>query len=239
MRLRLSAVVGGAVLALAALVAGAVPAGAAAPTPFPTVTCPPVIPLTGTVAAATETSLTISYSIFIGPPCGYDPPVTVVLFGSVEDARQWLNPVAEGVSGPERNGKVTIDGLTPDTPYWYRFVAGGVRDPYVVNAARTAAVRACTATLATQSAWGGGFVATVTVRNVGTDPLGSWNVSWRWAGDERIVSVWNAVQRDGGTGVLIGNAPYNGTLAPGGSTSFGLLVAAGAPVPGIALTCTR
>lgn len=248
MRYRLSAVLGGAAVALGLVVGGAAGAAAAGPpttgdalpaaAATPEVTCPPAIPLTGAVAGATTTSLTISYSIFLGPPCGYDPPVTVTLFASSEDARQWLNPVAEAASGPERSGTMTIDGLTPDTAYWYRFSANGQHDPYWTGSGRTAAVQACAATVAIDSAWSGGFVARVAVRNVGAETLGTWHVSWQWPGNERIVSLWNGVA-DGGDGVTISNAPYNGTLAPGGSTSFGMLVAATAPPSSLAPACTR
>ena len=234
MRHRLSAVLGGMVLTLVTLVAGAAGAAAAEPTP----TCPPALPLSGAVSAATTHSLTISYAIFFPPPCGYHPPVTVTLFAGSEDARQWLDPVAEAVSGPERSGKVTIDGLTPGTEYWFRFSADGKHDPYLIGSARTVAAQACAATVTTDSAWSGGFVATVTVRNIGVETLGTWQVSWRWAGDERIVSLWNGVRRDGGDGVTIGNASYNGTLPPNGSTTFGMLVATGAPPGDIAPVCT-
>src|SRR5689334_14401371 len=125
---------GGAALALAALLTGA---PTPSPTPMPTLTCPPALPVSGTVTAVTTSSLTISYSMLLTPPCGYNPPVTVTLFAGREDAQQWLNPVAEVVSGPERSGQVTIEGLTPDTAYWFRFSADGRHDPYVIGTGRT------------------------------------------------------------------------------------------------------
>ncbi|GAA0571277.1 hypothetical protein GCM10010172_64670 [Paractinoplanes ferrugineus] len=211
------------------------PAVATTPYPGPTLTCPPALPVSGWVVAATDRSLTIGYSMLLTPPCGYNPPVTVTLFTSSDDARQWQNPVAEAVSGPERNGTVTIAGLTPGTAYWYRFSADGHHDPYVVGTARTTSPAACAATVTIDSAWAGGFVATVTVRNVGTEVLNSWYVSWGWTGGERLVSVWNGVVRDGG----VANAPYNGTLAAGGSTTFGMLVAAGTSSTQLTPACTR
>ncbi|WP_433381685.1 cellulose binding domain-containing protein [Actinoplanes sp. CA-142083] len=234
---------GGTILVLVGLVAGGVGtaaagaplAPAATPTPGPTLTCPPALPVSGGVTAATATSLTVTYSMLLTPPCGYNPPVTVTLFAGQSDAQQWLNPVAEAVSGPERSGKVTLDGLTPDTAYWFRFSADGRHDPYVIGTGRTAAVAVCTATAAIDSAWSGGFVATVTVRNVGAETLTGWRVSWQWLGGERILSLWNAVAQGDSA---VGNASYNGTLAPSGATTFGMLVS-GAPPTGIALTCAR
>ncbi|WP_433307225.1 cellulose binding domain-containing protein [Actinoplanes sp. CA-030573] len=209
------------------------------PTPGPTLTCPPALPVGGVMSAATETSVTIRYSMLMTPPCGYNAPVTITLFASADDARQWVNPVAEAVSGPERSGTVTIGGLTPDTAYWFRFSADGKHDPYVIGTARTAARPACAATVAVDSAWNGGYVATVTVRNVGAEPLDGWHVSWRWGGDERLVSVWNGVAEASGPDVVVGNASYNGRLAIGGAATFGMLVAAGAAPGGIAAACGR
>jgi cellulose binding protein with CBM2 domain len=40
-------------------------------------------------------------------------------------------------------------------------------------------VPGCAATMRIDSEWGGGFVATVTVRNVSTAALDGWRVSWR------------------------------------------------------------
>src|SRR4051812_7339620 len=125
---RLGVAFGGAVLALVGLLAGGPGSAGASPGPAsttalpastPTMTCPPVLPISGAVAPVPTPSVTISSSIFIGPPCGYAPPVTVTFFASRDDAEQWRDPVA-AVSGPERSGKLTVDGLTPDTVYWFR-----------------------------------------------------------------------------------------------------------------------
>ncbi|MEH0927404.1 cellulose binding domain-containing protein [Micromonospora sp. CPCC 205558] len=216
------------------------PALSATPSPSPTITCPPALPISASVAGVTATSVTISYSIFFRPPCGYDPPMTVSLFVSREDAQQWREPVAEAVSGPERSGTVTIDGLRPDTEYWYRFSdPDGKRDPYLIGSARTAPLTSCRATATVDAHWGNGFVATVTVRNTGTQSLDRWRVSWRWSGDERIQAVWGGVAETVGADVTVRNAPYNGTLALDGATTFGLLVATSVVPDALTLTCER
>ncbi|MET8091931.1 cellulose binding domain-containing protein [Micromonospora sp. NPDC005220] len=210
------------------------------PTPSPTITCPPALPITASVAGVTTTSVTISYSIFFRPPCGYDPPMTVSLFTSREDAQQWRTPVAEAVSGPERAGTVTIGALTPDMEYWYRFSdPDGKRDPYLIGSARTAPLTSCRATATIDARWGSGFVATVTVRNTGTLPLDRWRVSWRWSGDERVQTAWGGVAETAGADVTVRNASYNGTLALDGATTFGLLVTTSAVPDGLTLTCAR
>ncbi|MGW1453286.1 cellulose binding domain-containing protein, partial [Micromonospora sp. NPDC002411] len=65
---------------------GATPLATTSPGPTPTIACPPALPITANVAGVTATSVTISYSIFFRPPCGYDPPMTVSLFANREDA---------------------------------------------------------------------------------------------------------------------------------------------------------
>ncbi|MBQ1024946.1 cellulose binding domain-containing protein [Micromonospora sp. C95] len=216
------------------------PSPSPTPTPTPTVACPPALPISGMVTGVTATTVTISYSLmFSGPPCGYDLPMTVLLFTSRDDAATWQNPVAEAVTGLERNGQVTLDGLTPDTEYWFRFSdVEARRDPYVIGGpARTEPLSTCGATATIDARWGSGFVATVTVRNTGSESLDGWLVRWRWTGDERIQSVWGGVSDGAGADVTIRNASYNGTVAPGGTTTFGLLASASTVPSGITATC--
>ncbi|GAB3838264.1 hypothetical protein GCM10029963_04160 [Micromonospora andamanensis] len=212
------------------------------PTPTPTVACPPALPITGMATGSTATTVTISYSLmFSGPPCGYDLPMTVLLFTSRDDAAKWQNPVAEEVTGLDRNGQVTLDGLTPDTEYWFRFSdVKERRDPYVIGGpARTQPPSPCAATATIDARWGSGFVATVTVRNTGGEALDGWLVRWRWSGDERLQSVWGGVPDSAGADVTVRNAPYNGTVGPGGTTTFGLLASASTVPQAITLTCGR
>ncbi|MFG1676432.1 cellulose binding domain-containing protein [Micromonospora sp. NPDC049282] len=213
----------------------------ATPTPTPTVACPPALPVSGRVTGATATSLTVTYSMILSPPCGYDPPMVVTLFASREDATGWRNPVAEGISGPERYGTVTVGGLTPDTEYWFRFSdTHGTRDPYIIGGPdRTLPTSTCVATATIDSRWSGGFIATVTVRNTGTEPTRGWLVSWRWSGDERIQTIWGGVAEGSGQNVVVRNASWNGTIAPGGSAMFGLYVASTTSPGGITPVCGR
>lgn len=225
-----------------ALTGVAGPAGAvgASPAPTPTPVCPPVVPISGQVTAATTTSLTIFYSIMLRPPCGYDPPMTVLLFGSRADAELGQHPVASAATGLERFGSVTIDGLTPDTKYWFRFTdAAGTLDRYIVGGpARTVAESGCGASATTDASWPRGFVATVTVRNTGEQPLDDWRVTWRWSDGQQMQTLWNGSAEAAGADVTVRNASYNATLAPSASTTFGFL-ATGVTPAGIAVTCGR
>jgi hypothetical protein len=96
----------------------------------------------------------------------------------------------------------------------------------------------CTAAYHVDHQWAGGFTATVTVTNEGSSPTPSWQVAWTWSGDQKVTNMWNAVGQQNGQTQSAANAGYNGVIAPGSSTSFGLQAtysgANSAPTP----TCT-
>jgi endoglucanase len=95
----------------------------------------------------------------------------------------------------------------------------------------------CAATYTVGSDWGSGFNAEVKVTNTGTSAISGWKVTWTWNGSQQITNMWNASYTQGGSTVTASNAAHNGTLATGGSASFGF---GGAPGGGGApsVTCT-
>jgi hypothetical protein len=68
--------------------------------------------------------------------------------------------------------------------------------------------------------WTGGFTANVTVTNNGP-AVTSWTLGWTYGGDQKITSAWNATVTQSGTAVTAASLAYNGSLATGGSTTFG------------------
>jgi hypothetical protein len=95
----------------------------------------------------------------------------------------------------------------------------------------------CTATY-TKNDWGGGFTGDVKVTNTGGAALSAWTVGWAFSGNQRITGSWNATVTQSGTAVTAKNLSYNGTIPPGGSTTFGFqgTYTGSNPVP--ALTCS-
>ena len=73
-----------------------------------------------------------------------------------------------------------------------------------------------------ESTWSNGFTATVTVTNSGTVATKTWKVTWTWPGNQAIVNSWNAAVTSSGTAVTANNLNYNGAIAAGGNTTFGL-----------------
>ncbi|MFI5801094.1 glycoside hydrolase family 6 protein [Streptomyces sp. NPDC051677] len=78
----------------------------------------------------------------------------------------------------------------------------------------------CSVDYKVQNDWGTGFTAAVTVTN-NSAAKSSWSVKWAYAGSQKVTSGWNAKITQSGTAVTANNETYNGTLATGGSVSFG------------------
>ncbi|WP_307867919.1 lytic polysaccharide monooxygenase auxiliary activity family 9 protein [Umezawaea beigongshangensis] len=79
----------------------------------------------------------------------------------------------------------------------------------------------CAATYRVTSTWNGGFSGEVSVANTGTSAVNGWRVGWTLGGGQTISNVWNGTLSTSGSAVTVANAPYNGTVGGGASTTFG------------------
>ncbi len=80
----------------------------------------------------------------------------------------------------------------------------------------------CHVTYTTTSQWPGGFTANVVINNTGTSTISNWTLAFTFPGDQKITNAWNDRSfSQSGENVSITNASYNGTIAPGNSTSVG------------------
>ena len=69
--------------------------------------------------------------------------------------------------------------------------------------------------------WRSGFVARVTVTNLG-DPLSGWTLEWAFTAGQRITSeTWNGVFTQSGSTVRVKNASHNGSVPTGRSVTVG------------------
>ncbi len=107
--------------------------------------------------------------------------------------------------------------------------------PAIAGTAQAAQSSGCTATARVESQWGsgssGGEIVSVTVTNVAPTAATKWIVSWPLGAGQSVASAWNAtVSVSAGTLTAV-NAPYNGNLAAGASTNFGMQLAGTGPAP--------
>jgi len=91
------------------------------------------------------------------------------------------------------------------------------------SASASTSAPTCAVSYARQSEWGGGFVAQVTITNLGTAPVSGWTLAFSFPGDQRITSAWNATVSQTGAAVTARSMSYNTVIAPGASTSFGFM----------------
>jgi cellulase/cellobiase CelA1 len=93
-------------------------------------------------------------------------------------------------------------------------------------------------TWSVSNSWPGGFQLGFTVTNSGSATAGGWTVGYSWPGSQTISQIWSASETQSGAAVSIANLSYDGTLSPGGSTTFGLLGSGTAPSSLTNLSCT-
>ncbi|MCH2143451.1 MAG: glycosyl hydrolase family 18 protein [Phycisphaerales bacterium] len=73
------------------------------------------------------------------------------------------------------------------------------------------------------SSWDGAYTATVFIENPADQPLiDGWALEWISGPD--VASVWSGVLSIDGSTTTVSNASWNGVIAPGGSTEFGMTI---------------
>jgi chitodextrinase len=196
-------------------------------------TTPPSTPANLAVTGVTSSSASLSWS----------PSTDNV---GVAGYRVYRNGVQVGTAS---GTTFTDTGLSASTQYTYTVAA---YDAAGNVSARSAGVTAttsssggggggsggCTATYAVSSQWNNGFTANVTVTNNGSTASNGWRVTWTWGGDQQIVNLWNGTESHSGQSETVGNAGFNGSIAPGGNTSFGFQASYSGTNPAPTLSCT-
>lgn len=91
---------------------------------------------------------------------------------------------------------------------------------------------ACSATVKATSTWQGGWQGEVTVK-AGSAAINGWTVTGSLSG---ISQLWNGTLTTSGSTITVKNLSWNGSLAAGGTATFGFLANGTASTP--TLTCT-
>ncbi|HZB32492.1 MAG TPA: glycosyl hydrolase family 18 protein [Streptosporangiaceae bacterium] len=101
--------------------------------------------------------------------------------------------------------------------------------PLIGVAAMThsAAAASVTATCTKTSDWGTGSEGKCTITNGTGSTISSWRVEFDTASGTSISSSWDAVRTSSGSHHTFANTSWNGTVAPGGTASFGFGLAGG------------
>lgn len=93
-----------------------------------------------------------------------------------------------------------------------------------------AAAAGPTASFVKVSDWGTGWEGRYTITNGGTTTITSWSLSFDLPAGTTVGTYWDALLTSSGQRFTFTNRSWNGTLAPGASTSFGFIgVGSGSP----------
>lgn len=87
-------------------------------------------------------------------------------------------------------------------------------------AANASAAAGCQVVYTNASQWGGGFVANVSVTNLG-DPINGWNLGWTFPSGQQVTNAWNATISPSSGTVTATNMSYNGAIPTNGKVEFG------------------
>ena len=83
----------------------------------------------------------------------------------------------------------------------------------------------CTVSSAVTNSWPGGYQLQLTVTDTGKVPVTGWTAGFMFADAAEVISnSWSATVKQTGTRVSASNASYDGSIAAGGSTTFGMTV---------------
>ena len=112
------------------------------------------------------------------------------------------------------------------TPVSYTTSAGPGPSPAPsASPTPSAAAGTCALSSSVTTSWSGGYQLQLTVTNTGTTALTGWTAGFAFAGAaESVSNSWNAAVTQAGTQVTAVNESYNGSVGPGGSATFGMVV---------------
>ncbi len=88
------------------------------------------------------------------------------------------------------------------------------------TAVSASAAAGCQVVYTNASQWGGGFVANVSVTNLG-DPINGWNLRWTFPSGQSVTNAWNATISPSSGTVTATNVSYNAAIPTNGKAEFG------------------
>jgi len=149
----------------------------------------------------------------------------------------WIGGVGLAVSNFSASVSTSGGGSTP-TPVRTGATPTPVRTATPTAAGTGSGSARCSASFGYASQWNNGFTANITVSNPGTVATKTWRVTWTWIGNQSIVNSWSAAVTSSGASVTANNLSYNGAIAAGGKTTFGLQAGFSGSITAPTLSCS-
>jgi hypothetical protein len=163
-----------------------------------------------------------SYNVWEGSQGGFDTVSYTMTTGTTSVSGLDLAPlVQDAVSRGYTQSSWYLIDMEAGFELWQG--GGGLAtNSFSVNingAAPTPAT--CSGTGSLASSWSGGFQANIVVADTGGGPLNGWTLNFTLPSGETIASSWGGTFTQSGTSVTVTNAPYDGVIKQGSSTSIG------------------
>lgn len=62
---------------------------------------------------------------------------------------------------------------------------------------------------------GGVFTTAITLQNTGTEAVNGWNLTWTWAGNQKLTESWESTYSQTGANAKLTNLSYDAAITPG------------------------
>ncbi|MBB5867093.1 peptidoglycan/xylan/chitin deacetylase (PgdA/CDA1 family) [Allocatelliglobosispora scoriae] len=121
-----------------------------------------------------------------------------------------------GMISPTTGRAVAPDGTTPPSPS-----PSASRSPGQSPSQSPSSGPTSCRVVSNVSAWNNGLTNNVTITNTGSATINGWRLTFTLPGGQNITSGWSATYTPTSGQVTATNVNYNGTLAPGASTTIG------------------
>jgi hypothetical protein len=171
-----------------------------------------------TLSAPSTSPITVNYSTADGTASAgsdYSAVSGTITFAPGQTSRQIVVPVL-GDATQEANETFVVKLAGASGATLARPQATGT----IVN--DDAAPAAGNFTFKVTSDWGSGFVAEITAKNAGSQAISNWQLEFDFSG--QIGDIWDAsIVSRVGNHYVVQHADWNGTIAPGGSVTFGFV----------------
>lgn len=197
---------------------------------------PPPAPGNLTAISVTATSVTLNWAV-TGAPAAPGCLLTYEVLRATDTGDTFA------LVGTTGGNTYTDIGLTPGTTYRYqartRDAAGNLSAISHTVTVTTTGAPGCTASYRIVSAWTGGFQGEVTLTNTSTVASGGWQTTLVLSSGASIANLWGGRTSQTASPYTITNEPWNGSLAPNASATFGFnATGPGSTGTAVPTTCT-
>lgn len=195
-------------------------------------------PTTVTFLAATISSLDFSFTAPGAAQCGGGGITTVEVY---RDAAHTSLAASASSTPGTTSGTLRVQTLSPGTTYYpvarssnalilvsslppaATLPFGTTTTTTSTTTTTTTRAPSCAAVWKTLSAWPGGFLGEVTVKNTSSVASTGWTTSWTFSGAAAMTAAYNVTVAGTATSPVLSDLSWNAVITPGGSTTYTLL----------------